>query len=127
MLYSEFVEGTGCRDNAHNMKVYKRLEVVYMSDESMTKEEVYEWGKKLVDNSLSEEQKEFNKKVKESIASLEAEIDSCTRDKNIYKEFARESTNADDRRYWNNNVKVLQDNINQMKAQVKWSKSCIIK
>lgn len=27
MMYSEFIEGTGCKDNAHNYKVFCDLEV----------------------------------------------------------------------------------------------------
>ena len=29
MLYQEFIEGTGCRENDHNYQVYKELEIIY--------------------------------------------------------------------------------------------------
>ncbi len=49
MLYSEFVTGTGCKDNEYNYQVYRDLEILYMhSDKSHF--EIYEMGKKLVDN-----------------------------------------------------------------------------
>ena len=53
MLYSEFIEGTGCQDNRHNFKVFQDLEVMYMNS-NLTKEQIYEYGKKLVDNTVKE-------------------------------------------------------------------------
>lgn len=53
MLYSEFIEGTGCKANMHNFKVYQDLEVMY-NNTTLTKEQVYEYGKKLVDNDIRE-------------------------------------------------------------------------
>ena len=45
MLFSEFVEGTGCKDNEKNYEVYKNLEIMYMNS-NMSKAEIYEYGKK---------------------------------------------------------------------------------
>ena len=53
MLYSEFIEGTGCKDNHHNFKVFQDLEVMYMNSD-ISKEQVYEYGKKLVKNDIRE-------------------------------------------------------------------------
>lgn len=53
MLFSEFVENVGCKENAHNFKVYQNLEVMYMNSD-ISKEAVYEYGKKLVDNDVHE-------------------------------------------------------------------------
>ena len=53
MLFSEFIEGTGCKDNMHNFKVYKDLEVMYMNSD-ISKEYIFEYGKKLVDNDVKE-------------------------------------------------------------------------
>lgn len=68
MMYAEFINGTGCKDNEHNYKVYKNLEIMYMNSD-MSKSEIYEYGKKLVDNSKSEEQikleNELNAKIEE--------------------------------------------------------------
>ena len=73
MLYNEFIEGTGCRDNDHNYKVYKDLEVMYMNSD-MSKTQIYEYGKKLVDNSKSEKQLQFEAQIKEQIEKHKAEI-----------------------------------------------------
>ena len=74
MMYSEFVEGTGCRDNAHNRKVFENLEVMYMNSE-MSKAEIYEYGKKLVDNSKSPEQIAIENKVNTQIKELKDNIE----------------------------------------------------
>lgn len=74
MLYDEFIAGTGCRDNADNFKVYKDLEIMYMNSE-MTKEEIYEYGKKLVNNGLTEKQKEWNADIDRQIAEQQNLID----------------------------------------------------
>ena len=73
MLYSEFIAGTGCKQNDHNFKVYQNLEAMYMHT-SMTKEEIYEYGKKLVDNSKTEEQIKLEEKVNAEIWFNENEI-----------------------------------------------------
>ena len=70
MLYREFVEGTGCKDNDHNYKVYKDLEIMYMNSD-LSKAQIYEYGKKLVDNNYKSE-KELAVE-----ARVKAEIDEC--------------------------------------------------
>lgn len=67
MLWSEFVEGTGCKDTEHNYNVYKELELIYMNTDC-TKAHIYEMGKKLVDNSKTEEQ--IEKEARRKIAEL---------------------------------------------------------
>ena len=78
MLYSEFVAGTGCRENEHNYKVYKNLEIMYMNSD-MSKDEIYEYGKKLVNNTESEE-------VQNLRAELKAELDSLKKENMRRKE-----------------------------------------
>lgn len=80
MLYGEFLEGTGCRDNDHNFKVYKELEIIYMNTDC-TKEHIYDMGKKLVDNSKSQERLALEEKIK-------VEIEECKRQMEEYKEEA---------------------------------------
>ena len=77
MLYNEFIEGTGCKDNEKNYKVYKDLEIMYMNSD-MSKAEIYEYGKRLVDNSKSEKELEVEAEVKE-------EIEACKKQIAIYK------------------------------------------
>jgi len=73
MLYNEFVEGTGCRDNVHNYQVYKDLEVMYMNSD-ISKAQIYEYGKKLVDNSKSAEELKVEAEVKAQIEEHKARI-----------------------------------------------------
>lgn len=74
MLYSEFVEGTGCRENDHNFQVYKNLEIMYMNSD-LPKSVIYEYGKKLVDNSKTPEEIKFEEERKAEIKSLKIEIE----------------------------------------------------
>lgn len=74
MMYSEFIEGTGCKENEHNYKVFRNLEAMYMNTD-MTKAEIYEYGKKLVDNSKSEAELKIEADCKAEIESLKAEIE----------------------------------------------------
>lgn len=75
MMYSEFIAGTGCKENEHNYKVFRNLEIMYMNSD-MSKAEIYEYGKKLVDNSKSERELKLEAEIKERINSLKAEIES---------------------------------------------------
>lgn len=73
MMYNEFIEGTGCNDNDHNYKVYKDLEVMYMNSD-LTKQEIYEYGKKLVDNRKSQEQMMLENEIKEKLEETKRNI-----------------------------------------------------
>lgn len=75
MMYSEFVEGTGCRDNEHNYKVFKDLEVMYMNSD-LSKAQIYEYGKKLVDNTVvkTAEQIKLEQEINEQIDEHKTEI-----------------------------------------------------
>lgn len=91
MLYEEFLQGTGCKANEHNYQVYRHLEVIYMYGkdwlhEDITKEFIYEYGKKLVDNSPSPEELKRIADLKEQIASIKSEI----KDNNESIKYAKE-------------------------------------
>lgn len=73
MMYSEFIEGTGCRDNEHNYNLFKNLEAMYMNTD-LTKGEIYEYGKKLADNSKSPEQIAFEKELLQEIEECKENI-----------------------------------------------------
>lgn len=90
MLYNEFVEGTGCKDNAHNYQVYKELEIIYMNTDC-SKAHIYEMGKKLVDNSKSEAELKIEAKVKAEIEEHKEEIAK-------YKKWIEQ--NEEMMRYW---------------------------
>lgn len=88
MLYTEFVQGTGCKDNEHNYKVYKDLEIMYMNSD-MSKSDIYEYGKKLVNNSKSEEQLKLEAEINEEIKSLRQQIKYYKSMADYYKEMAK--------------------------------------
>ena len=73
MMYSEFVAGTGCKENAHNYQVFRNLEIMYMNSD-MTKVEIYEYGKKLVDNSKSAAEIELERQIAETIQDYKNQI-----------------------------------------------------
>lgn len=74
MLYEEFAENVKCRDNEHNHKVFRELEIIYTNTDC-TKEHIYEMGRKLVDNRKSEGQLKIEAKVKAEIAEAKEQID----------------------------------------------------
>lgn len=118
MLFSEFVQGTGCKENEKNYKVYKDLEVMYMNSD-MSKAEIYEYGKKLVDNSKSEEQLKLEAEIKE-------EIETCKRQIELYKkdiEWKKTCIEAwaDDKEW----VKNLKAEIRYYKTQIKTQRNRI--
>lgn len=106
MLYTEFVEGTGCKDTEKNYKVYKDLEIMYMNS-NMSKDEIYEYGKKLVDNSKSEKELQIEKELKEQIKGIKEEIKSNNEIIKYHEEIAQY-------------CKEVADN-----EMYKWNKRCI--
>lgn len=80
MLYSEFVENTGCKETDYNYLVYKRLELIYMNDDTVSKQDIYEYGKKLVDNSETEAEIEFETQINAEIAGHKSQIESYKKD-----------------------------------------------
>jgi len=124
MLYSEFIEGTGCRETDNNYKVYKRLEIIYMNDDTMTKEDVYEWGKKLVDNSKTPEEIEVENNLNEQIRIYKEEIKKYRADIKYRKEMIE--LDRADKSWVNYNrdiIKTYQTNIKYLKDQItalKW-------
>lgn len=124
MLYREFIEGTGCRDNEKNYKVYKDLEIMYMNS-NMSKSEIYEYGKKLVDNSKTEKELQIEAEINEQINTFKALIESNksfinyhTEMVKIHKEFGDKEMEKDNRRmvrYFKNENRVLRDKIRFLK------------
>ena len=98
MLYNEFIEGTGCKDNEHNYKLYKELELIYMNSDC-TKEHIYEMGKKLADNSKSESELKVEAEVNAEIAELKEQIESNKHWIAYYKEQKNYNKSIGDK-YW---------------------------
>ena len=67
MLWSEFIQGTKCKDTEYNYKVYKQLESLYMINDNLTKEDIYKTGKMLVDNAETPEEKKLRQQIETSI------------------------------------------------------------
>lgn len=117
-MYSEFIEGTGCRDNEHNRTVFNRLEVMYMNTD-MTKDEIYEYGKKLVDNSKSPEQIAFEKEMNERIVAAKEMYRTRRADAKVYKAYYREDHDP----YWKQKAKDAEDDAKRYRrevAELKW-------
>lgn len=120
MLYQEFVEGTGCRDNDHNYKVYKDLEVLYMNSD-ISKAEIYEYGKKLVDNSKSEKELQVEAEVKAEIADHKAEIESYKRwieDNQRMAGYWKEQGDKEMVAFYRNPVKTWKEQIRYHREQI---------
>ena len=100
MLYSEFVEGTGCKENDHNYKVYKDLEILYMNSD-LTKQDIYEYGKKLVDNSKTEKEIEFEKDLRNKMKELKEEYRKTMNMAKTYSNYYKEDKDI----YWKNQSK----------------------
>lgn len=125
MLYSEFIEGTGCKDSEKNYRVYKDLEVMYMNSD-MSKAEIYEYGKKLVDNSKSEAELEAEAKINSEINDLKADNESRkahieSRKAEIERETGWLDGETDEGwiRWSKNNIKWYKEDIRQNREQIK--------
>lgn len=123
MLYNEFIEGTGCRDNEHNYKVYKDLEVMYMNSD-MNKAEIYEYGKKLVDNSKSEKELEVERQVKAEIAEYKELIEWRKKDIERYQMYLNECINTiEEEKHFKAEIKRYRENIRHYRGRIsalKW-------
>ena len=125
MLYSEFITGTGCKDTEYNYNVYKNLEIMYMNSE-MTKAQIYEYGKKLVDNSKSEKQIEFENEIKAEIESLENELRYTKREADRYAEYFRtEPKESMYRKIWRADENRLKTECARIRNKIRMLKSMI--
>lgn len=123
MLYNEFVENTGCKENDHNYKLYKRLEIIYMNDDSITKAEIYEMGKKLMDNSKSEEQIRLENEITCEIECYKEDIARHKTEINQYKALVAEETDKWFIRNWKGSIKYHRDEIKRLQNKInalKW-------
>ena len=124
MLYQEFIEGTGCKDNAHNYKVYRDLEIMYMNSD-ISKAEIYEYGKKLVDNSKSAEQIALEEEINEQISVIKEDIESDKRWMRYYKAQKEANKSVGDKfwegegrrmeRYYMEEIRMKRNKISELK------------
>ena len=131
MLYDEFIAGTGCRDTAKNYKVFRDLEILYMNSDEITKAEIYEYGKKLVDNNLTEAQVAWNADIDAKIKELKARIEVAKTDLlryvdnyNFYKAKGFDNIYAEDLKFWRQCVKEEKQNLKKLRGAVRELKGC---
>ena len=121
MMYSEFIEGTGCKDNEKNYQVYKELEIIYMNSDC-TKEHIYDMGKKLVDNSKTEEQLKFEAEMKDEIERHKEEIEKIKKEiewKKQLLEWAKEDGDKEQIKFARRVIKSYQDDIKYCRNKIK--------
>ena len=111
MLYDEFIKGTGCRDNEHNYEVYKSLEFGYMNFD-WTKEQVYEMGKKIVDNSPSKEERELIEQINADIDRDKERITFLKEQIEVYASMAQ------DDKFWLDQVKSCKEEVLRLKRHI---------
>ena len=123
MMYSEFAQNTGCKDNEYNHKLFKRLEIIYMEDDSITKEEIYDMGKKLMDNSKSEEQIRLENEITCEIECYKEDITRHKTEINQYKALIAEETDKWFIRTWKDSIKWRRAEIKRLQLKIndlKW-------
>jgi predicted butyrate kinase (DUF1464 family) len=117
MMYSEFVEGTGCKENQHNYEVFKNLEVMYMNTE-MSKAEIYEYGKKLVDNSKSPEEIAAENEIKNDIESLKHDLEWLRMQKVRYEEYVATTSEAYYKSLWKADLANIKKEIKSANSKI---------
>ena len=111
MMYSEFVENTKCKETEYNYNIFLDIEKLYM-DSNMTKEEAYKLGKKLVDNSKSEEELKLEAEITEQIAAEQKEVDYWNERADFYLNVMEDKKGSD---YFRNRAKEHKANIKRLK------------
>ena len=127
MMYSEFVAGTGCKDTEYNYKIYKRLELMYMADDSITKQEIYEYGKKLVDNSKTPREIEFENNIKSQIAEIKETIKIYREDIKRYEFYLGTETDKSWAKSYRESIRTMKHEIaycNERIRSLKWVLGC---
>lgn len=119
MLFSEFLEGTGCRDNDYNHKVYQDLEIMYMNSD-LTKQQIYEYGKKLVDNSKNEQELKLEANINAEIQDLKGQLKELREQLKVYQQYHREDPKDP---YWKGQVAWYRSMMQDLKRRIaglKW-------
>lgn len=125
-MYSEFIENVNCKDTEHNYKVYKNLEVMYMCSD-VDKETIYEYGRKLVDNSLSKWEIEFNEKVENEIKDCSESIDYNIEKIERYSELLSAASDNEEAKYFKSIINDLRISNRRIRSRRRELKKLIIK
>lgn len=118
MMYSEFAEAVGCRVNAHNYEVFRNLEIMYMNSD-MSKAEIYEYGKKLVDNSKTEEELKLEAEINAEIKEKKNEIVNCKADIERLSYYIGIETDEYWIRRWKEEIKDRKEYIRRLRNEIK--------
>lgn len=73
MLWSEFKQGTECKESDKNYSIYKSLEALYMKYD-YSKEDIYKVGRLLVDNSETEAEKAYREQIEKQIETEKEDL-----------------------------------------------------
>jgi len=123
MLYEEFIAGTGCRDTAQNFQVFKDLEVMYMNSD-IPKDKIYEYGKKLVNNDLTEAQVIWNEDVDRQIDKQKEILAIWKRDIKRYEEVLAVETDEEWKVYWKRELKYAKNEAKNIRWNIRQLKEC---
>ena len=122
MLYSEFIQGTGAKDTEYNYRVYKNLEALYMTNDSMTKADVYKAAAALIDNSETPAEKEIRERLENDIATATEAIAAYNLDIDMYNHYIEIETDAAMRKFWRGAIKGRRELIKAERAQISRAK-----
>jgi hypothetical protein len=118
MMYSEFVKATGCKETENNYQVFLNLEAMYMHTE-MTKEEIYEYGRKLVDNSKTAEEIALENEIKAQIDECKETAKNYTENAKMYDEWAKEEMNDIWKKDWKETAKTYREMAKRERARAR--------
>ena len=91
MLYSEFLEKTNCLDNQFNMNIYEKLNDLYMIT-GISKQDLFEFGKKLVNNGTEEDLKIIQrKKLEEQLTVVQNGIEHFKKRAIFYRDVVHDN------------------------------------
>ena len=101
-MYSEFVAGTGCKENKHNYEA-----------------EIYEYGKKLVDNSKSPEEIAAENEIKNEIESLKRDLEWLRMQKVRYEEYVVTTSEAYYKNLWKADLANIKKEIKRANSKIR--------
>lgn len=125
MMYSEFIEAVGCPDRDTNIVVFERLDKIYMNDDTFTKEDFIEWGKKLADFSISEAVLKERERIKNTIKDLQEEIKSHKNEIEMIKFIMDGCGDKDEYRLYKSKIAWYNDQIKKLRREVNELKSLL--
>lgn len=134
MLWSEFIQGTKCKDTEYNYKVYKQLESLYMINDNLSKEDIYKTGRMLVDNAETETEKKLREEIenninlytgyiKEDAETIERLKELIERDTEYIKAGIGDDTEKNNILWWKKEIKKYNHNIKLWRYQIKLLKT----